>query len=249
MSSIILWVKRETEYMRVLSIFIGLVFISSCSTVATSQRPMSYYQEQNSQTTPGISLFADSADGLSEEAIQKILSYKLSLPSRSRVAILNLSQNTYWSYYSSDFVHLDENIIKGLINKLKESSRIYDASYLPTLLVPEKITLDHLRVAAARYQADILLTYRSNCQSFEKYKFIGPNITKAYCTVEAVALDIRSGIVPFTAVSTNEFSVEKQEQDVNFYETMKKAEMKVTGLGLSEVASQLRQFIEDMPQL
>jgi hypothetical protein len=234
--------------MKLLGIVIGILFISGCSTVATTGRHTSYYQEQNSPSSE-ISLFGENTGGLSEEAIQNILSYRLVLPSQNRVAILNLSQDNYWHYYSNDFIHLNESTVKGLIGKLKESSRVYDASFLPSLLIPEKKTLAHLRAAAARYQADILLTYRSNCQSFEKYKFINPDITRAYCTVEAIALDTRSGIIPFTAVSTNEFTAEKQQQDINFAETQKKAEMKAMGIGLSEVASKLRLFIESMPNL
>lgn len=233
--------------MKFLSILIGIMVISGCSTVGTNHRPSSYYQEQNDISS--TSLFDDNVEGVDEEAIQKILSYRLSLPAQGRVAILNLTQNNYWRYYSSNFVHLDEKTVEGLITNLNKSSRIYDASFLPSLLIPEKKTLVNLRVAAARYQADMLLTYRSDCQSFEKYKFIDPNVTKAYCTVEAVALDTRSGIVPFTAVSTNEFTAEKKEQDVNFQETRKMAEMEAIGIGLREVSSKLREFIEGMPSL
>lgn len=241
--------NEEGEIMKALSVLLGILFISGCSTVATTARPVSYYQEQNNQSPSEVLSFGDSAEGLSEVAIQQILSYRLALPSQSRVAILNLAQNNYWRYYSSEFVHLDEATVKGLIVDLKLSTRVYDASFLPSLLIPEKKTLAHLRAAAARYQADILLAYRTNCQSFEKYKLINPNVTRAYCTVEAVALDVRSGIVPFTVVSTHEFTAEKQEQDVNFHETRKKAEIKATGMGLSEVASKLRLFLEAMPNL
>ncbi len=234
--------------MKFLSILIGAMIVSGCSPIATNHRPSSYYQEESSAAS--VSLFEDdNAEGLNEEEIQKILSYRLSLPDQGRVAILNLTQNNYWRYYSSNFIHLDEDIVKGLITILNESSRIYDASFLPSLLVPKEKSLANLRTAAARYQADLLLTYHSDCQSFEKYKLIDPNVTKAYCTVEAVALDTRSGIVAFTAVSTNEFTAEKKEQDINFQETRKKAEMKAIGTGLSEISSKLREFIEGMPTL
>jgi hypothetical protein len=228
---------------------VGALFITGCSNVATNHRPESYYQEQGTSSSSDTSFFGDSAEGLDEKAIQKILSYRLALPSHSRVAILNLSQNNYWRRYSNDFILLDAETVKGLVGNLNDSPRIYDASFLPSLLIPEKKTLTHLRIAAARYQADMLLAYRSNCQSFEKYKFIDPNVTKAYCSVEAVALDVRSGIVPFTAVSTNEFTAEKKEDDVNFQETRRKAEMNAIKIGLTEISSRLRRFIEAMPKL
>ena len=117
------------------------------------------------------------------------------------------------------------------------------------MLIPQRISLAQLRAAAARYQADLLLTYQSSCQSFEKFKFIDPNVTKAYCTVETILIDTRSGIVAFTAVATNEFTAKKEEQDINFTETRKKAEMKAISAGLSEVSTELRAFIEAMPSL
>ena len=185
--------------MRILYFVMGLVLLHGCSTVGTSHRPDDYYQNQNNASTSDASLFGESADGLNEEAIQKILAYRLALPVQSRIAIFNLSRGNYWNYYSSDFIHLDEETVKGLITHLRGSPRVYDASFLPNLLMPEKMRLPNLRVAAARYQADILLAYRTKCQSFEKYKMIDPNIVRIYCTVEAVALDVRSGIVPFDA--------------------------------------------------
>jgi hypothetical protein len=233
--------------MKILTIVFVIFFVFGCSTVSTIKRPMSY--SQNNQFSSDISLFDESVGELSEEGIQKILSYRLAFPPQNRVAILNLSQNNYWRYYTSDFVHLDDSIVKGFIGELNKSLRIYDASFLPSMLIPEKKSLTQLRTAAARYQADILLTYRSNCQTFEKYKLISPDVIKAYCIVEAIVIDVRSGIVAFTAISTNEYRTEKKEQELNFQETMKKAEIKAIASGLIEVASKLRLFLENMPIL
>ena len=235
--------------MRALAVVVMVVFLSACATVPSSSRPMDYYQGQNDAYSSDVSLFGDSSVGMSEEDINKILAYRLVLPTQNRLAILNLTPSNYWRYYSSDFVHLNEALVNDFIGELKASARIYDASFLPSLLIPEKKTLPHLRLAAARFQADVLLTYRTNCQSFEKYKFLDPDETKAYCTVEAVALDVRSGIVPFTVVSTNEFKAERKPDDMNFDETMRKAEMSATTVGLTKVAEELRRFIESMPSL
>ncbi len=225
----------------------GVLWLSGCSTVVTSPRPASYYQNQGGEEVS--SLFSDNVEGLSDESIKNILSYRLALPEANRIAVLNLSQNNYWRYYSSDFVRLDEEVVSDLITHLKASERVYDASFLPSLLVPGKKTLPVLRAAAARYQADLLLAYRSQCQSFSKYQLLNPNISRAYCTVEAVVLDVRSGIVPFTVVSTNEYTAEMKRQDVDLRETKRKAEMKAIGVGLKEVSVALRNFVEGLPTL
>ncbi len=233
--------------MKFLTILIGIITLSACASVSTNHRPSSYNQEYNSAPSFSASLFGGNAEGFNEEAIQKILSYRLSLPAQSRVAILNLNQDASWRYYSNSFTHLDDEMIKGLITNLNQSPRVYDASFLPALVIPQKKSLTTLRIAAARYQADLLLTYRTYCELFKKYKFIDPDIIKAYCTVEAIALDIRSGIVSFTAISTNEFTTEKKDEDINFFETHKKAEMKAINAGLAEVSLTLRDFIEKTP--
>jgi len=159
------------------------------------------------------------------------------------VAILKLSKDSYWQYYSNDFTQLTDSISKEFIQTLVDSDKIYDASFLPSMLVPEKRTVPYLREAAARYQADLLLVYRSSCRSYQKYRFVSPDETKAYCSVEAALLDIRKGIVPFTSVSTNEFMTVKDPADTNFSETKKKAELEAISKSLGEVAKELVSFL------
>ena len=233
--------------------FIGALFalslLSGCASVATTGRPADYYSNQPSQNQDGSPLFSSEGVGLSDKDIARVLSYRLSLPKINRIAILNLTKNDYWRHYSNDFVQLNDEVVDSFVNRLKASHRVYDASFLPSLLVPSNKTVPFLRVAAARYQADLLLVYRSKCQSFEKYKFIDPNITKAYCSIEAVLLDTRTGIVPFTMASTNEYTATKQDSDVNFRETIQKAELKSITKGLGEIAKNLVSFIEQTPVL
>ena len=81
------------------------------------------------------------------------------------------------------------------------------------------------------------------CRTFQKYRFVKPDETKAYCSVEAVLLDVRSGIVPFTILSTNEFSAKKEKTDMSFNETIKKAEMAAITKSLTETASRLNLFL------
>lgn len=171
------------------------------------------------------------------------------MPSQSRVAILKLSSDNYWHYYSNDFTQLTESIATNFVGQLRSSPRVYDASFLPSMLVPEQRAVPYLREAAARYQADLLLAYRSNCHTFEKYKFVNPNETKAYCSVEAVLLDVCSGIVPFTVVSTNEFTAKKEKGDTNFNETIRKAEMTAIAKSLEEAATQINAFMNGVETL
>ena len=226
---------------------------TGCASVATSHRPNADYYNSatypRAESTDDEPFFGTTEGLLSDEDIERILNYRLKLPDTNRIAILKLSSDSYWRNYSNDFAQLNQSIVTDFVDRLRASPRVYDASFLPSMLVPEKRTAPYLREAAARYQADLLLAYRSKCRTFEKYKFLDPNETKAYCSIEAVLLDVRSGIVAFTVISTNEFSSKKEQGDTNFQETKKRAEMAALGLSLAEVASELRSFLTDIDTL
>ena len=232
---------------KLLFIAIGLL-MTGCATVSTAQRPNDYYTQGQSDEKKEA-LFGNSGEKISDKDIERILNYQLKLPRKNRIAILKLSKDIHWRFYSNDFHQLDESIAEDFIGSLRSSPRVYDASFLPSMLVPDQRTVPYLREAAARYQADLLLAYRSKCQTFEKYKFIDPNETRAYCTVETVLLDVRSGIVPFTTVSSNEFVAKKDKGDMNFRETIRKAEMKTIAKSLKEAASEIKTFLDGVGDL
>ncbi|WP_445364491.1 hypothetical protein ACJJIQ_09830 [Microbulbifer sp. ANSA003] len=67
--------------------------------------------------------------------------------------------------------------------------------------------------------------------------------------MEVVLLDVRSGIVPFTVVSSNEFSARKELGDTNFNETIKKAEIAAVAESLKDSATQLTSFLSSIGTL
>ena len=223
-----------------------LLLLSACVSVATAPRPDGY-QAGISQDQDALPLFKSDAAVLTDADIERILNRRLALPKQNRIAVLSLSSSTSSRFYSSDIVHLNEALEREFIGALKASSRVYDASFLPALLVPENRTAAHLRAAAARYQADLLLAYRSRCASYEKFRLFSADETRAYCSVEVVLLDVRTGIVPFTAVSTNEVEARKRPDDKELAETTKRNELAAVSRSLSEIARNLVHFLEETP--
>src|SRR6266446_5999962 len=133
-------------------VFVGVLAVlclAGCATVDTSARPESYYGA-GAQGDDGKPLFKGDAMTLTDAEVERILNYRLTLPKQNRIAILSLS-GTGWRFYSNDFVQLNESMEKDFIGALKTSGRVYDASFLPSLLTPENRTVPHLREAAARY--------------------------------------------------------------------------------------------------
>lgn len=229
--------------MRILSFLAVLWIIGGCTaTASTAYRPDAYYESVTTeQTTP--SLFSGDAATLSDEAIQKILAYEYSPPLLSRVALMPFGREV-WSGWSEELAVASGKMRTDVLDRLRASPRVYDASYLPSILVPENRTVPHLREAAARYQADLLLVYRSYCESFDRYRIFAADRSRAYCGVEAVLLDTQTGLVPFTTVATRTFDVVENQDDTNFRETRLRAQLDATAAAMGDVSNEIVQFLE-----
>ncbi|MCH7830604.1 MAG: hypothetical protein IIB75_08610 [Proteobacteria bacterium] len=157
---------------RVAVLCVTLLLVGACvAPVSTMSRPDTYYDAALSQKLAfADSLFSGDAAVLSDEAIRSILNYKYVPPAQSRIALLPFGREV-WSGWSEELALSTEQMRSGVIDRLLSSPKIYDASYLPSILIPKTRTVPHLREAAARYQADLLLVYRSYCMSFERYRF------------------------------------------------------------------------------
>ncbi len=142
--------------MRVSIALLSLLLITACTTVSPALRTDAYYDANAVSAVPVESMFSGDAAVLSDESIQKILAYKYSPPALNRIALMAFGRET-WSSWSEELAVASERMQSEVINTLRSSPRVYDASYLPSILIPENRTVPHLREAAARYQADLLL--------------------------------------------------------------------------------------------
>ena len=212
----------------------------------TSPAFMSSVEYQNRRTaTP--SLFATDEAVLSGANIEQILNSRVVIPKKARLAILQFGERRPWQWWSEDLARLDQEMEKGIMARLQNCARLTDVSLLPALMAPEKKTIPYLREAAARYQAELLLVYRSGSRNYDRYRFLGPDEVKAKCVVEAILLDVRTGVVPFSSVSANEYIAKKSKEDYGFSETIAKAEIKATSMGLQKIAADLVAFLEAVP--
>jgi hypothetical protein len=229
--------------MRNASLILAAIVLAACTTapVSTTARPDVYY-ESISADTPGASLFAGDAEVLSDEAISNILEYEYKPPALSRVALMPFGREV-WSQWSEELSVASDQMRKEVLDRLTASPRVFDASYLPSILIPQNRSVPHLREAAARYQADLLIVYRSYCRSFERYRLFSADRSRAYCGVEAVLLDTRTGLVPFTSVALKTFDAEQNETDINFRETMLKAQLQAIASALADVSSEIVRFL------
>lgn len=222
--------------------------LTACSTTFTTARPAEYTADFNSASgasgaSAASSLFATDSALLGDSDIARILAHRYEAPPLSRIALLPFGFSA-WSGWSEELAIATADIESKVLATLMDSPRVYDAALLPSILVPEKRTVPYLREAAARYQADLLLLFRSSCRTFERYRVFEQNQTRAFCAVESVLLDVRTGLVPFVATATHNYDLERSDEDLTFRETVLKAQLGAVAAALGDVSSAVTRFLE-----
>ena len=182
---------------------------------------------------PQDSLFRGDQAVLSDQDIARVLNTRLSLADRHRIAVLNLGSS---GWLSEELAEIEAKNFDALLQALKADQQLTDVRLLPSLLVPEKRIVPYLREAAARIQADLLFVYTTRIQTFRRDRFLKPNEVHAQCVAESVLLDVRTGIVADTAHATEKIALQKTASDLNFNETVARAESDARGKALVSLA-------------
>ena len=227
-------------------LFLLTTFVLGGCSVTSTVRPESYYDSvrpASLDTDEPVSLFPGDASVLTDDAIKRILDYRYLPPALSRIALIPAGREM-WSGWSEGLAIATEQLEKDVVSVLEASPRVYDAAFLPSVLTPERRSVPHLREAAARFQADLMLVYRNFCRSFQKYRVFRDNRARAFCGVEAVLIDTRTGIVPLSVVASRTFDVEQSADDLSFRETVLKAQLAAVAGSLSEVVSDVVVLLE-----
>ena len=193
------------------------------------------------------SLFKEDQAVLSNDELQKILAARVVLPEKSKLAVVRFGRLPYWWGWSEDFVRVNERIDADFLGKLRTSQKLNDVAYLPSLVTPNLMTLPYLRQAAARCQADLLLVYRTSTRTYTKQRWFAADQTKAYCTVEAVLLDTRTGLLPFSTVANEFYSASRSKKELDFAETVAKAQQQAIGRAWVRVAEEAVRHLDGLP--
>lgn len=232
--------RKETSF--ALIAFVGM--LSGCmkgldrTTMATPE-----YQAREPIAT---SLFPSDHAVLGDEAVSRILSSKLELPGRAKLAVMKFPEDSgsryYGRYYWRDeeYLKLQQLQVEKLGSTLLASDRIAEVTPLPSLMTPKQAAIPVLREAAVRMQADLLLVYRISSDTYSQYRTFAKDKVKAYSTCEIVVLDIRTGLVPFTRVLSREREELKKGTDLDLSETMRRAEQ---GAALDTLKAAVDDFV------
>lgn len=185
------------------------------------------------------SLFKGDQAVLSNQDIDRILTARITLADRHRVAVLHLNAR---NIFYQEIADLEAQNSERFLKALAAAPQFTQVRFISTLLIPEKRTVPYLREAAARFQADLLLVYGTRVRTFQRDRLIGSDEVHAEAMVDAVLLDVRTGIVIYAAQASEGISAKKVPGDLNFSQTISKAQIEATGKALLKVAATIQQF-------
>jgi hypothetical protein len=229
-----------------------VALVGGCQTMHQEATPnesaAAFLGRASEEQKVGGSLFPSDQAVLGDEAISKILSCKMEIPPHTKLALMKFpsARRYYWS--DEDTLSLQQEHVDTLSQALLKSQVIHEVTPLPSLMTPHNASIPVLREAAVRMQSELLLVFRVTTDTYFKYRSFSSDKTKAYSTCELVLLDVRTGLVPFTAVVTRDRLEEKARQDLNLAETMRRAEKIAAEDALRSAANDLVRFIQKAPR-
>ncbi|MES2849347.1 MAG: hypothetical protein V4685_09845, partial [Bacteroidota bacterium] len=186
------------------------------------------------------------ASTISEENIQKILDGIYQMPQQLRVALVKVDGNSEGRYYWNDesYLKIQQSYIDHFTSTLLQSSRIKKVTLIPDLLVAKQLTYTHLREAAVRMQADVVVLFSVTSDIYTKYKTFAKDDIKAFATTQLVILDVRTGLVPFSAISTKDVLSHKKKEETDFYEARSRIKSEAVLLTIADIGAEVSTFFK-----
>ena len=230
--------------MRTALLFILLVLGGCATSPETGTR--SQFPQGSDGALEIASLFPSDAAVLSDLQIEAILKAKSLMPEKVALAVVHLRHDSaarYWGWGSALEPDTRRQLSSSLHSALILSTRVARSEFLPSFLLPETPSVGHLREATARFQSDAVLVFRTECEIYQRYRFLRSPSAKATCRAEAALLDVRTGIVPFSTESLQDFEIAELRSDANFNETINRAEALALDKVLIEVGSKTAQWL------
>jgi hypothetical protein len=201
---------------------------------------------QNNDPIITQSLFNDKNSTISEENIQKILEGTYKLPQQLRVAIVrleNTSQQRRYYWNDEQYLKTQQSYLDMFSEKFKQSPRVTDLSIIPDLLISKSPSFTNIREAAIRMQADIVVIYSITGDIYSKYKLFSKPDIKAFATTQLIILDIRTGLIPFSAIVTKDVLSQKKKEELDNSEATSRIQNEAVLLTINDIGQRITEFL------
>lgn len=231
--------------MKIIYVILLTLFLMSCVTAA--------HESYTPLVEPNIieeSLFSSDMEVLSNEAVREILEGVISYPGEIKLVILKIpntrSDIQYYGYYywrTEEYMDVQEEYNRIMTDTFAGNGKIKSVKILPSIMMPQKITIPNMREAAVRMQANILIVYKIQSDIFEKFRLFKGKQVKAFATCESFLLDTKTGIIPFSTIITEKYITERIKDDTSDLETKKRAEKEAIKMSLEKLCIQINEFL------
>lgn len=236
----------------ILFLVLSLGLVGCASSYMNSPQSMKGEEYQKKETLKS-SLFSSTLP-ISEQDIKTILNSKMVLPQKVRVGIIKIEHKidySFWSGYGQNKMNqssfqLSDDVLGKFIGEIKKNSRVKDVVIVPSMLVAGNFSIYSLREMAVRMQLDELLIMRSESRSDYEFRPFVKDKVNASTTVEAVMLDTRTGLIPFSSIVSGKEVVLEISRDRTQYELAWRAALESETHGLIEVAKNFVSFIGNL---
>lgn len=222
---------------------------SSCSAphtayaVDTSVKKATAYSDEIKE-----SLFDVKEANISEENIQKVLDGKLVFPSSLRVAIIGIEspriRREYWD--DEDYLVSRQQYQETITNSLRNNVRVESVSIMPSILLPSSPSLTAIREVAVRMRADLVMVYYTTGGIYGKSKLFSTTEYKAFATTQALLVDTRTGLVPYTDIVSSDAQMKKGDEDFNSSDAEKRVQVKAVLNSLEEVSAKIDFYLKSI---
>jgi len=228
----------------IVALFVLMTSCMSYKSAAPYQEPVKYAASAPEDNITQ-SLFDDKDSKITEENIRKILDGKYSLPQHLRVAVVNIdnrqSNRYYWN--DEDYLSSRQRYLTTLTSNMEQQRRVQKVSLVPDIMLSSSPTFTSIREAGVRIQADIVLIYSIKGGTYSKYKMFSANEYKAFATTQILIMDVRTGLVPFSTVVTEDYMSKKQKDDFNDSEAEKRIQEEAVAKTLVRVCDDINSFL------
>lgn len=223
------------------------IAISSCET-AKQTAYASNEGYTNGDTLITQSLFNDKAATISEENIQRVLDGSYKLSQQLRVAIVKLESSSqrrnYWSYWNDEqYLKTQQSYLDLFAGKFKQSSRVAKTFSIPDVLISRSPSFTNIREAAVRMQADIVVIYSIASDLYSKYKAFSKPDIKAYATTQLIIMDVRTGLIPFSTISTKDALSQKKKEELENAEAASRVQNEAVLATITEIGGKITDFL------
>jgi len=198
------------------------------------------------------SLFTDKNATISEDNIQILLDGYSFLPEKLRVAVVNVDNkplvNRRYAWNDEDYLSSRQKYLSAMTTNLEAQDRVQKVTLIPDMMIPASPSFTTIREAAVRMQADVVLVYSIRGGLYSKYKAFSADEYKAFATTQVMIMDVRTGLVPFTTVVTDDYLSKKEKSDFNDAEAQRRVQEEAVLQTLTRVCMDINTFLGKIGQ-